>query len=222
MSPIGQGGSMARFTLIGTRLYLLSGSNLHVFDVSEVSNPTATSKVSVNWDIETIYPFLDRLFIGARTGMYVYDVSNPDMPVQAGKFTHARVCDPVIADATYAYVTLRSGTECEGFNNQLDIVQLNTLFNPLLVKSYKLKNPHGLSKDDNTLFICDGADGLKVYDASDVNNLRLLTQVSGIDTRDVIAFDKIALVMAKDGIYQYDYSNTSSLKLLSMIRIKNQ
>ena len=92
----------------------------------------------------------------------------------------------------------------------------------MLVKSYKLKNPHGLSKDDNTLFICDGADGLKVYDASDVNNLRLLTQVSGIDTRDVIAFDKIALVMAKDGIYQYDYSNTSSLKLLSMIRIKNQ
>ena len=219
-SPIGQGGSMARFTLIGNRLYLLSGANLNVFDVGDVNKLVSTNKVTINWDVETIFPFIDKLFIGARSGMYIYNVSNPDAPVQVGKFAHARVCDPVIADNDYAYVTLRSGSQCEGFTNQLDIVQLNNLSNPSLLKSYKLKNPHGLSKDGNTLFICDGADGLKVYDALDVNNLQLLTQVSGMETYDVIAFNNVALVVAKDGLYQYDYSNTGSLKLLSKISIK--
>jgi hypothetical protein len=64
-------------------------------------------------------------------------------------------------------------------------------------------------------------DGLKVYDAADVNNLQLLTQVNGMETFDVIAFNKVALVVARDGLYQYDYSNTSALKLLSKISIKN-
>src|SRR5688572_4647285 len=133
-SPIGQGGSMARFTLIGNRLYLLSGANLHVFNVGDVNNPVSTNKVTITWDVETIFPFIDKLFIGSRSGMYIYDVSSPDAPVQAGKFAHARVCDPVIADNSYAYVTLRSGTQCEGFSNQLDIVQLNNLSNPSLLK----------------------------------------------------------------------------------------
>ncbi|HEX6191184.1 MAG TPA: hypothetical protein VFZ42_02420 [Chitinophagaceae bacterium] len=218
----GQGGSMARFTLIRDRLYILSGADIDVFNVSNEHSPTLSGTTTVTWDIETIYPFLDKLFIGARNGMYIYDVSNPDVPVQAGKFAHVRVCDPVIADNTYAYVTLRSGSECQGFTNQLDILQLNNLSNPSLLKSYKLKNPHGLSKDDNTLFICDGADGLKVYNASDVNNLQLLDHVSGMDTYDVIAYNKVALVVAKDGLYQYDYTNTSSLKLLSKISINKQ
>ena len=212
---------MARFTLIGNRLFLLSGANLNVFNVGDVNNPVSTNKVTITWDVETIFPFIDKLFIGSRSGMYIYDVSSPDAPVQAGKFAHARVCDPVIADNSYAYVTLRSGTQCEGFSNQLDIVQLNNLSNPSLLKTYKLKNPHGLSKDDNTLFVCDGVDGLKVYDAADVNNLQLLTQVNGMETFDVIAFNKVALVVARDGLYQYDYSNTSALKLLSKISIKN-
>ena len=82
-----------------------------------------------------------------------------------------------------------------------------------------MTNPHGLSKDGNTLFICDGASGLKVYDASNVNSLRLLSTISNIVTYDVIAYNNTALVVAKDGLYQYDYSNLSNIKLLSKINV---
>jgi hypothetical protein len=149
--------------------------------------------------------------------MFIYNIINADNPVQTGQFSHVQSCDPVIADNKYAYVTLRSGTTCQGFNNQLEVLQLNNVVNPSLLKVYALHNPHGLSKDGNTLFICDGADGLKIYNAADVMNLSLINHINGIETYDVIAHNSIALVVARDGLYQYDYSNLSDIKLLSKI-----
>jgi hypothetical protein len=150
--------------------------------------------------------------------MFIYSVSNPDNPVQTGQFTHVASCDPVIADDQYAYVTLRSGTTCNGFTNQLEVLQLNNL-NPTLLKVYPMTNPFGLSKDGNTLFICDGRDGLKVYNASNVQNLQLVKKIEGIETYDVITINGNAIVVAKDGLYQYDYSDLNNIKLRSKITI---
>jgi hypothetical protein len=137
-----------------------------------------------------------------------------------GQFTHVRTCDPVIADDHYAYVTLRSGTQCQGFTNQLDILNIENINNPRLAKSYPLTNPHGLSKDGELLFICDGKDGMKVFNAANVQNVTLIKQIKDIETYDVIAFNKVALVVAKDGLYQFDYSDMNNIKLLSRIGYK--
>jgi len=37
---------------------------------------------------------------------------------------------------------LRSGTECQGFANQLDVVDISDLSNPSLLKTYPMDNPH--------------------------------------------------------------------------------
>jgi hypothetical protein len=217
-APYGMGGSMARFALSHERLYTVGNQNLDVFNISNAVNPVSVLRKHLGWNIETIYPFRNKLFIGLQTGMFIYNINNPDNPVQEGQFSHARVCDPVIADNNYAYVTLRSGNTCVGFTNQLDIVSLQTA-NPTLVKTYAMTNPHGLSKDGNTLFICDGRDGLKVYNASNVTGLQLIKHITGIDTYDVIAFNNIALVIAKDGIYQYDYADLNNITLKSKMTI---
>ncbi|MEO6456336.1 MAG: hypothetical protein ABIN97_19825 [Ginsengibacter sp.] len=219
VSPIGQGGSMARFAIVNNRMYAVSNSDLNVFNISSPNDPAFSNTVNLNnWAIETIFPFKNKLFIGSQNGMFIYDISNPDNPAPAGQFAHVRSCDPVIADDSFAYVTLRSGTACQGFTNQLDVLQLNNLTDPQLLKSYDFTNPHGLSKDGNILFVCDGSAGLKVYDASDVKNLKLIKQIS-LETYDVIAYNNIALVVAKDGLYQYDYSKVNEIKLLSKIGI---
>jgi hypothetical protein len=219
-SPIGAGGSMARFTIMNDRLYTVSWTDLEVFNISNSADPQHTNTINVGtWNIETIFPFKDKLFIGSRAGMFIFNVANADVPVPAGQFEHARSCDPVIADDNYAYVTLRSGTECEGFTNQLEIVNLKTNGKPVLEKTYSMKNPHGLSKDGNLLFICDGVAGLKLYNAADVLNLKLVHEVNDIETFDVIAMNKIALVVTKDGLYQYSYANLPGLQLLSKITI---
>jgi hypothetical protein len=220
-SPYGVGGSMARFTIVNERLYTVGTSELQVFNISNTIDPVYTTKKNMNANIETIYPFLNKLFIGSQTGMFIYNLSNPDNPVQVGQFSHVMSCDPVIADNEYAYVTLRSGNRCTGFTNELDILRLNNLTDPSLLKIYPMKNPHGLSKDGNTLFICDGTDGLKVYNAANVSNIQLIKQINDIETFDVITLDGIALVVAKDGLYQYDYTNLSNIHQLSKITIAN-
>ncbi len=220
VSPIGKGGSMARFAIVNNRMYTVSDADLGVFNISLPNDPAFNNKVNLNtWGIETIFPFKNKLFIGSQNGMFIYNINNPDNPVLAGQFAHVRSCDPVIADDNFAYVTLRSGTACQGFTNQLDVLQLNNLTDPQLLKSYDFTNPHGLSKDGNLLFICDGNAGLKVYDASDVMNLQLIKQISNLETYDVVAYNNIALVVAKDGLYQYDYSNLNEIRLLSKIGI---
>jgi hypothetical protein len=220
VSPIGRGGSMARLTLVNDRMYSVSSNSLDVFNVSTPESPVKGAKINLGWNIETIYPFKNKLFIGSQTGMFIYDITNPDAPQATGQFTHARSCDPVIADDNYAYVTLRSGTTCQGFSNQLDVIRLNNMTNPTLEKTYPMSNPHGLSKDGDLLFICDGSSGLKLYDASDVGKLRLIKHIDSFDAYDVIAFNQVALIIGKDGLYQYSYTNTGNIKQLSKIQVE--
>ena len=67
------------------------------------------------------------------------------------------------------------------------------------------------------LFICDGEAGLKVFDATDVANLKLLQTFSGINSNDVIAMNNLAIVVTADGLYQYDYTNSRQIILKSKI-----
>jgi hypothetical protein len=220
-SPFGVGGSMARFTIVNNYLYAVTESALNVVSIVNGADPTFSNRVQIGWGIETLYPFNNKLFIGSNTGMFIYDISTPTSPVKLSNFTHATSCDPVIADNNHAFVTLRSGTACRGFTDQLDVLDITNLSSPTLVKTYQMKNTHGLSKDGNTLIICDGSDGLKFYNAADVRNLSLQKHITGLNTYDVIAFNGWALVVAKDGLYQYDYSSLSNVSLLSKMSVKN-
>jgi hypothetical protein len=84
-----------------------------------------------------------------------------------------------------------------------------------------MTNPHGLAKDGNYLFICDGKSGLKLFDASVPTSPKLVKTVSGIETFDVIAFGGLAIVVAKDGLYQFSYSTRDNVTQLSKLSIKN-
>ncbi|MBS1948724.1 MAG: hypothetical protein JST47_13255 [Bacteroidetes bacterium] len=219
-APNGTNGSLSRFAITGNYLYTVSGGSLSSFNISDYFLPDKKSTVLVNWDIETIYPLKSSLFIGGSSGMYVYDaMTSPDSPVAVGQFSHARACDPVIADGNYAYVTLRDGTQCQGYSNELDIVDIRNINSGYssLLKTYSLTHPIGLSKDGSTLFICDDKDGLKVYDATDVNNLKMIKQLKGAEAIDVIAMNGIAIVAATDGIYEYDYSDINNIHLVSKL-----
>ncbi len=214
----GIGGSMARFTIVNEWLYTVGLSDLNVFNISS-THPVHQNKQNIGWNIETIYPFKNKLFIGSANGMFIYDISTASSPGLTGQFSHVSSCDPVIADDDNAYVTLRSGTQCQGFTNQLEVLNIKNLSNPQLLKTYPMSNPYGLSKDGSTLFICDGSAGVKIYNAADAKNLLLIKTINGIESYDVIAYNNIALIVAKDGLYQYNYSNLNAIQLLSKISI---
>ncbi|MEQ9167025.1 MAG: hypothetical protein RLO12_12275, partial [Fulvivirga sp.] len=173
---------------------------------------------------ETIFPNGENLFIGTTSGMHIMDISDPLSPQLISTYEHVQSCDPVIVDENIAYVTLRSGTECQGFTNQLEVIDISDLTSPQLLYTYEMFNPHGLGKDGDALFICDGTDGLKVYDASDNSKItdNLLAHYESIQSFDIIPFNNVAMMIGEDGLYQYDYSDLSNIKFLSHINISNE
>lgn len=220
-SNTGIGGSMARFTISGTHLYALDGANLDIVDIADQTKPKASKEFPLAWDTETLFPYSDKLFVGSRSGMYILDLAIPEAPTLISQYQHIRSCDPVVVEGDYAFVTLRSGSTCEGFTNQLEVIDLTNLKSPQQVAVYPMTNPHGLGIDQGTLFICDGTDGLKAYDATNVKAVsqNQLAHYKNIQALDVIPFQNIAMVIGQDGLYQYDYSDLKNIKLVSQLPI---
>lgn len=217
----GVGGSMARMTLAGDYLYAVTPTSLFSYSIADLSNPVKASEVQVGWNIETVFPFNDHLLIGSATGMFTYSLQNPASPTFVSEFSHVNSCDPVVAEGDYAYVTLRSGNACAGFTNQLEVLNISNMATPYLVATYPMYNPHGLGISNGTLFICDGTEGLKVYDASDPLKIsdRRIAHFPGIQAFDVIPLNSILLMIGEDGFYQYDYSDLNNIRLLSSIQV---
>lgn len=217
----GVGGSMARITISGDYLYTLDGSDVQAVNIASEREPVTEGRTFVGWDIETIFPHDRNLFIGSRSGMHILDLATPAQPARIATYEHVQVCDPVVVEGNYAYVTLRSGTECRGFTNQLEVINIENLATPQLTATYQMHNPHGLGIDNGTLFICDGDDGLKIYDASDVQAIdrNMIAHYSDINTFDVIPFNNLLIMIGADGIFQYDYSDPADIKFLSKMNV---
>jgi len=119
-------------------------------------------------------------------------------------------------------VTLRGGTPCEGFNNQLDVIDVSNVMNPTLMTTYQMDNPHGLAiTNDELLYVCDGDSGLRVYNAEDPMDLNQIHLESGLPTYDVIALaNNVVMVVGSDGLYQYDAVDPTNLVKLSVIPVE--
>jgi hypothetical protein len=220
-SGVGIGGSMARFGIKGSILYVVDQSTLKVFDIVNKTAPVKINDFYPGWNVETMFLKGDEMFLGTTTGMAIFDISSPATPVSKTFFTHARSCDPVIVDDTLAYITLRTGSSCGGNQNLLDIVNVKDITKPKDVVSYSMTNPHGLGKDGDLLFICDGTAGLKVYNAANPQLLltNLIYTYPGIVAYDVIPIGKVLVLIGDNGLFQYDYSNVKNITLLSTISV---
>lgn len=218
-SGTGIGGSFARFTVVRDYLYVVDQASLKSYLVSTPENPIHKHTNNLGWGIETIFPYKDKLFIGSNAGMYIFDNSRPETPVLQSVFEHARACDPVVVNENTAYVTLRNGTECRGFINQLDVIDISNVLKPKLIKSYPMKHPHGLSVNGERVYLAEGSHGFKVLDVKNPADVSVLGEVSNIHSYDMISISKDRLFMiGDDGFYIYDVSNDKSPKLLSVIK----
>lgn len=218
-SGAGVGGSMARFTITDDFLYTVNDWQMKLFDISVQDSPVPGNQIELGWGIETIFPYQGKLFMGARTGMHIYDNSNPELPTFVSTYSHINACDPVVVSGDLAYVTLRSGTECETFSNQLDVIDISDIYNPELLITHEMTNPHGLGINGDCLFIAEGDAGLKLFNASDPMKIgdQLIKQHKNVHAFDVIPLDNILLMAGEDGFYQYSYDCNDKLELLSKI-----
>jgi hypothetical protein len=218
----GGGGSLARVAFIGDYFYYVNNYAMKVFSVEEIGMPQLVNTVYLDWGVETIFPYKDNIFIGANDGMHILDNRDPANPEHISTFRHARACDPVVVKDDIAYVTLRDGSECENFINQLDVIDISRLESPELIASFPMDHPHGLSVRGETLYLCEGDFGLKVFDLANLEEIHenLISHITDIGAFDVISISSdLLLLIGPDGFYQYDTKNPQALQLLSSIKI---
>lgn len=221
---VGQGGSLARFTITNSTLYAVDDTNLKTFDLSNPEQPVFIGNVGLGWGIETLFPYGDQLYIGSETGVHIYDVSDPLAPEHLSTFEHVLACDPVVVNNDLAYVTLWGGRDCGSVGDQLEILDVSDPRNPRSLQVTPMSSSHGLGVAEGKLFLCSQWEGFRVFDLDDEGLLGdQLDHVTDITARDVIVQpannNLIVLGYYQDGIKQYKYTDEGLLSASSQISV---
>ena len=218
---VGVAGSMSRFAIYKDNLYTVMNNHLGIFDLSDETPEKVGQDTYVGFDVETIFSYKNCMFMGTPTGMIIYSLEDPLKPERQSMITHVFGCDPVVVENDIAYVTIRSGTFCGQTANELIVVDVSNPKQPKHIVTYNMENPKGLGIDNGTLFVCD--DGLRVFNAEDPSTImhkdNKLAHFREIDGLDVIPFDNVLMMIAEDGIYQYDYTDVQQIRQLSRLPI---
>ena len=147
--------------------------------------------------METVFPYQlngqKMLLIGAQGAMYIYPIGMEGkmMTEQRAQLSHARSCDPVVAQGNYAYVTLRQSSEgnCITGSNELQVMDISSIDSPQKINSQMMVGPKGLavSDDGKWLWVCD-ADALQQLNLENPEAPLITHSYSDILCNDVISY----------------------------------
>lgn len=223
-SQAGAGGSTARFTIAGNHLYVVDHTSVKSFDISNNSLPVYKAKTEIGVNIETIFPYQDKLFIGSSSSMYIYSLTNPAYPKRIAKaeYTIRMACDPVVATDSVAYATLKANGPCGFGESALVVYNIKNISSPVLVKTVSLSGPYGLGIKAHALYVCEGNQGLRVFNVTNAYDPLPVSTLSDANTRyiDVIPYGNILIAQVNDGFILYDIG-TNPLQPGFLSRILN-
>lgn len=215
----GQGGSLARFTIVNDYLYTVDGQNLNIFDIASGANPVFKNKINIGMDIEAIFPFKGKLFIASNSGMYIYGISNPIQPNYESFAQHLTGCDPVVANDSIAFLTVHGGNRCGSQVNQLQLYDIHNIAYPQFITSINLTNPYGLGLKDSVLFVCDNGTGIRAYNVKNPYNVKPMYVITGENYLDVIPMNNnIMVCMLTNGVAFMDISNLNQIVKLGTVK----
>ncbi|MFY0598072.1 MAG: hypothetical protein JXR03_00275 [Cyclobacteriaceae bacterium] len=204
-------GSVNRVVEHEGHVYVISRSNLTVLEASSFDKIYSQN---VGSEMETIYPQGNHLFIGARSEMSVMDVSDPFNPLWVSSFWHATSCDPVYpTEHGAAYVTLRTGdfAECPGDENALVVLDIENIEQPFALQEFQMISPYGLTEINEKVYVGEGENGFKIFDATNPKELKFVEWVKDIPAYDVLQHptkDNILLIAGPNGLSQYEIAGT--------------
>ena len=218
----GAGGSTARFTIAGNYLYVVNSTSLKAFDISNPAvSPVLKSTTDIGLNIETIFPYGDKLFIGSSNAMHVFSISDPVKPTRLAQANYVirMACDPVVAKDSMAYATLNASGACGGGFSALVVYDISNITNPVMKNQLPVNGPYGLGIRDSALYVCDGQFGLLTYNIRNPWTPVQVKKITGEKFFDVIPYGDILIAQVAGGIVLYDI--TQRLNPVFLSRISN-
>ena len=216
-TPSPSGSSYATFAVVDDQLYRVENSSLLVYDITRPDKPSRYARVDVGWDIETLHPSPNLLFIGGRNGMYIFDRADPLHPTQISKIEHARACDPVVVSGSTAFVTLRGGNRCGMAPNELLCVSIKEPAKPAVIGQMGMTTPYGLAVKNSQLYVSHGGNGYSLLSVSSPNEPKIEKTWAAEPTRDFIWSGNTLFVLSEKNVSIYDVTEPLNPKLLSRV-----
>jgi hypothetical protein len=149
--------------------------------------------------------------------LYIYSIDTPSVPSKISEARHARSCDPVVANDSVAFVTLKGNSNCGPAESGLYVHDIKNIFQPVLIKTVSLPNPEGLGLKGSTLYICCNNDGLKVFNVTQPANPVEIRTLTGAYFKDVIPYGNLLICYVSTGIMLYDITNPTNPAFLKLI-----
>jgi hypothetical protein len=215
-------GTVNRIAEHNGYVYVLGTSRLSVF--STAGSFELMSQEKIGWQMETVYPMGDRLFIGTQNSMEVFNISDPIAPKLEGEYWHPTSCDPVLpVSENTAYVSLRSGdfAACPGDTNELLVLNVDSNFSRVTqIQSFTLSSPYGMTLKGDRLYVGEGANGLAVFDASNPRTLSLIDIDRSIEAYDIIPHptrSDLILIAGPEGFSQYEIQASDIFSWVSSV-----
>lgn len=213
-SGTGLAGSQTGFVIKGNYLYTINDNSVKVVSIQDPTKMVDVAKVEAGRGLETIMQWNNYLLLGTQTGMLIYSISNPELPEFVSRYDHIESCDPVAATDSFAYVTLYNTSMCNGFNNELHIIDWTDVSSPQVKEIINMHKPTGLALDQSkkALFVCENDSGVKVFSIGDGGALTLINNIDSVDAFDAIAYKNLLMVSTESGFEQYDYSDLQNIQ----------
>jgi len=215
----GSGGSLPRFVIYGNSVLVFGDYLSRIYNFADILNPYAPVTELYASEVRTVSVSDDRLVLGSMYTNFIVDLKVQSVSQYPVYFDAMVYCDPVIASDTLIFLTSRTGTECNNAPNLLRVIGLDEFNNSDILNSIPMSMPLGLAKTGDILFVCDGKDGLKIFDASDPLALdeNLIKTYPGILADNVFIYNDILVLCSEKAVFQFDYSDLNNLLLLSSI-----
>lgn len=219
-------GTANRVTYANDHVYIIGNTSMYLVE----DNAQGLTKVNLSDNfsmigegMETIFPYENNLYVGSRSAVNIFNITDPQHPVEAYEFEHATACDPVLPADGVAYVTLRTAdfSACPGNTNSLLVLDTRNTSNVKEVLEITMTSPYGMTLKGNELYVGEGDNGLKIFDVTDKYRPELIRSVKDVKAYDVIPHPtngNLILTTGPEGVAQYLVeSNGESLTLQSSI-----
>ncbi len=184
---INTGGSLARLAFCNRNLYVLAPNRLTTFQL-DGRTLVNIGETNLGGGQEAIVLNGQHLYIVSEWGLQIFEIGNCGLPVARGFAQRFWSNDPVAIEGDRAVVALRNGNvPTAALDGRLMVYDISDRNNPRVMFQHPLAHPVGVALRNGKLYVCDGIDGLLVYDFDARNPSSLATsQIQRLADADVV------------------------------------
>ncbi len=204
--------SIAQFTILEGKLYGLDNETLNIIDLQNPAQPEFLSSQLFLLEAMKLSNFKNSLAATNPFGTTIFDVSNGIMVAGSNPLSQVTPCDYFAYKDDLVFYSKNTDNQCYTERTELVVTGLTTNNPAFITGIYPMEDPHGLAVQDGYLYLCDGVNGLKIYDISNEELLsdKLVANAKDMNALEVMPLESpsdLLIVKGADGIYQYQFES---------------